>query len=147
MNFKQDFPILKNRPDLIYFDNAATAQKPRVVLEAERQFYETHNSNIHRGPNFLAEEATVAYEDARKTVAGFIGAARSHEVIFTRNATEGINLVARSFGEPLQAGDEIVLTKLEHHSNIVPWLQVKERRGVNVRFLEVTPEGEIVMDE
>jgi len=147
MDFKKDFPLLCHRPDLIYFDNAATSQKPQAVLEAERQFYETRNSNIHRGPNFLAEEATVAYEGARKTVADFIGAAKPHEVIFTRNATESINLVARSFGETLGQGDEIVLTKLEHHSNIVPWLQLKERRGVTVRFLEVTPEGEIVMDE
>ncbi|MFH0820148.1 MAG: cysteine desulfurase [Candidatus Peregrinibacteria bacterium] len=147
MGFKRDFPIFKNRPELIYFDNAATAQKPRAVLEAERTFYETHNSNIHRGPNFLAEEATVAYESARKTVAKFVGAAHYHEIIFTRNSTEAINLVARSFVESLKKGDEILLTKLEHHSNIVPWLQLKERRGVSVRFLDVTSEGEIVMNE
>ena len=147
MDYKKDFPLLRNRPDLIYLDNAATSQKPQVVLDAERRHYEEHNSNIHRGPNFLAEEATVAYESARKSVAKFIGAAKPHEVIFTRNATESINLVARSFGETLQAGDEIVLTKLEHHSNIVPWLQLKERRDVTVRFLEVTSEGEIIMDE
>jgi cysteine desulfurase/selenocysteine lyase len=143
MKLKSDFPLFAKRPDLTYLDNAATSQKPQVVLDAITEFYTQHNSNIHRGPNFLAEEATIAYEDARKTVAKFIGAEHAHEIIFTRNATESINLVARTFGDSLQPGDEILLSRLEHHSNVVPWLQLKERAGITVRYLEVTPEGRI----
>ena len=141
MTHKQDFPIFQNRPDLIYFDNGATAQKPQCVLDAEHNFYTTSNSNIHRGPHFLAEEATIMYENARRTVADFIGAQNSDEIIFTRNATEAINLVARSYGELLNPGDVVVLSKLEHHANIIPWLQLKERKGIELRYFDVTEDG------
>jgi len=141
MNYKQDFPIFKHRPDLIYFDNGATSQKPKCVIDAIRNFYEQSNSNIHRGPHFLAEEATLLYEGARQTVADFIGVENSREIIFTRNATESINLVARTFGETLKHGDTVVLSKLEHHANIVPWLQLKERKGIKIRYFDVTDDG------
>lgn len=146
MNYRDDFPIFQHRPDLIYLDNGATSQKPQAVIDAVADFYKQSNSNIHRGPNFLAEEATVLYENARRTVADFIGASQPHEVIFTRNATEAINLVARSFGEMMDEGDVVVLSKLEHHANIVPWLQLKERKGIELRFFELTDEGHIDFD-
>lgn len=144
---KTDFPIFGQLPHLVYLDSAATSQKPNVVLEAEREYYEQMNANIHRSAHFLAEKATVAYEATRKAVATFIHAKYSHEIVFTRNATESINLVARSYGDTfLGAGDEILLSKLEHHSNLVPWLQLKERKGVVVRFLEIDAEGQLVFD-
>lgn len=147
MDFKKDFPIFTGRPELIYFDNGATSQKPRAVLTAMDEFYKNSNANIHRGPHFLAEEATKAYEDSRKTVADFVGASATEEIIFTKNATEAINLVARSFGETLSAGDIVVLSKLEHHANIVPWLQLKERVGIELRYFDVTDDGLIKFDE
>jgi cysteine desulfurase/selenocysteine lyase len=146
MNLKSDFPIFTERPDLIYFDNGATSQKPQQVLDAISDYYQQSNSNIHRGPHFMAEEATVLYEDARRTVADFIGAKEKHEIIFTRNATESINLVARSFGDLLNPGDVVVLSKLEHHSNLVPWLQLKERRGIELRYFGLTEDGRIDFD-
>jgi cysteine desulfurase/selenocysteine lyase len=146
MNFKSDFPIFHKRPDLIYFDNGATSQKPVCVINAVKNFYEQSNSNIHRGPHFLAEEATILYEDARRTVADFIGARKTNEIIFTRNATESINLVARAFGENLKHGDTVVLSKLEHHANIVPWLQLKERKGIKLKYFDVTDDGFIKFD-
>ncbi|MBU0706197.1 cysteine desulfurase [Patescibacteria group bacterium] len=147
MDFKKDFPIFQHRPQLIYLDNAATSQKPLVVLDAEKDYYERLNSNIHRSAHFLAEEATIAYEETRQTVADFIGTEKKHEIVFTRNATEGINLVARSYGDAcLQESDEVLLSKMEHHSNIVPWLQLKERKGVNVRYLDIDENGQFVFD-
>lgn len=146
MSFKNDFPIFTQRPDLIYLDSAATTQKPMTVLKAMEYYYTHQNSNIHRGPNFLAEEATIAYEDARRTVADFIGAAKPHEVIFTRNATEAINLVARTLGDTLQKDDEILISKLEHHSNIVPWLQLKERRGITIKYITLEADGRLKFD-
>ncbi len=146
MNHRDDFPIFKNRPELIYFDNGATAQRPQSVLDAEQKFYTTYNSNIHRGPNFLAEEATIAYEDARRKVADFLGAHHKHEIIFTRNATEAINLVARTFGETLQAQDVILLSKLEHHSNIVPWLQLAERKDLEIKYMGLSTDWRVRFD-
>ena len=146
MNHRDDFPIFKNRPELIYFDNGATAQRPQAVLDAEQKFYTTCNSNIHRGPNFLAEEATIAYEDARRKVADFIGARHKHEVIFTRNATEAINLVARTFGETLKAQDVILLSKLEHHSNIVPWQQLAERKDLEIKWMGLSTDWRVRLD-
>lgn len=147
MNLKKDFPIFGQLPQLVYLDSAATSQKPNVVLEAEREYYEQMNANIHRSAHFLAEKATVAYEASRKAVAEFIHAKHRHEIVFTRNATESINLVARSYGDTfLEASDEILLSKLEHHSNLVPWLQLKERKGVGIRFLEIDAEGQLVFD-
>lgn len=144
--YKKDFPIFTERPDLIYFDNGATSQKPQVVLDAEHNFYTTSNSNIHRGPHFLAEEATIRYEDSRRTIADFIGAPDSKEIVFTKNATEAINLVAHSFGSLLNKGDVVVLSKLEHHANIVPWLQLKDRIGIELRYFNITENGFIKFD-
>jgi cysteine desulfurase/selenocysteine lyase len=141
---RRDFPILQrqiNGHPLIYFDNAATSQKPQAVIDATSNFYTHSNANVHRGINPLAEEATKAYEASRDVVAEFIGAARE-EVIFTRGATEGINLVARTWGEAnLRAGDLVVLSLAEHHSNIVPWLQLQERIGIKLLYLPIKKDG------
>lgn len=147
MDFKKDFPIFTKRPKLVYLDNAATSQKPGVVLDAEKDYYERLNSNVHRGAHFLAEEATTAYELSRQSVANFIGA-KKHEVVFTKNATESINLVARSYGDGfLEQGDEVLLSKMEHHSNIVPWLQLKERKGIVVNYLDIDENGQYIFDD
>ncbi|MGF3521956.1 MAG: aminotransferase class V-fold PLP-dependent enzyme, partial [Candidatus Bathyarchaeia archaeon] len=122
---REDFPILKrqiNGHNLIYFDNAATTQKPKQVIDAEKAFYERHNGNIHRAVHTLSQEATEMYEDAREKVAHFINAQDSSEIVFVRGATEAINLIAYSWGlHNLKQGDEVVLSLMEHHSNIVPW--------------------------
>lgn len=146
MNYKKDFPIFTQRPELVYLDNGASSQRCKAALDAVMGFYETSNSNIHRGPHFLAEEATIEYENARRTVADFLGAQESKEIIFTRNATEAINLVAHSFGETLQPGDIIVTTELEHHANIVPWLQLKERKEIEIRYIPITKDGFLDFD-
>ncbi len=117
-------------------------------MEALRYYYENENANIHRSAHFLAEKATVAYEATRQTVADFIGAKHKHEIIFTRNATESINLVARSWGETfLKAGDEVLLSKLEHHSNLIPWLQLKEKIGIEIKYLDIDESGQLIFDE
>lgn len=125
-NIRKEFPILQQKVNghpLVYLDNAATSQKPLLVLDNERKYYETLNANVHRGIHTLSQEATEAMEDARKKVQRFIGAKHDYEVIFTRGTTESINLVAYSLGNTqwLKAGDEIIISHLEHHSNIVPW--------------------------
>ena len=137
MTYTNDFPLFQNRPELIYLDNAATSQKPQVVLDAISSYYTTSNSNIHRGPHFMAEEATKLYNSSRSTVSKFINAKHSHEIIFTRNATESINLIAKTFGTQLQSGDVVCISRLEHHSNIVPWLQLKEDIGIDVIFFDL----------
>lgn len=143
---RSDFPLFaqpENR-DLVYLDSAATAQRPRQVLSAMEQFYERDNANPHRGAYRLAERATAAYEAARSRVAGFIGAGRSEEIIFTRNATEAINMVARAWADRhVNAGDEIMVTELEHHSNLVPWQMAAQRRGARLRFLEFDASGRL----
>lgn len=144
---KKDFPIFKNRPELIYFDNGASAQKPQVVIDAMKDFQENHYSNIHRGPHFMADEATDAYERARNTVAEFVNSEHSREIIFTRNATESINLVAKSYGELLKDGDEILLSKMEHHANIIPWLQLKEKKNITLKYFDVSEDGELIFDK
>jgi cysteine desulfurase/selenocysteine lyase len=143
---KADFPILNReiRPGvpLVYLDSTATSQRPVQVIDAVDQFYRLHNANIHRGIHTLAEEATAAYEDARDRVARFIGARTPREVIFTRNTTEAINLVAHSWGRNfLAAGDLILLTEMEHHSNLVPWQMLAQARDVRLEFVPVTPDG------
>ncbi|HKY83450.1 MAG TPA: cysteine desulfurase [Anaerolineales bacterium] len=145
---RSDFPVLRRelRPGvpLIYLDSAATSQKPRAVLEAMQSFYELHNANIHRGVHRLAEEATEQFEQARAAVARFIGAADPRQIVFTRNTTEAINLVAHSWGRPqLKAGDIILLSEMEHHSNLVPWQMLAAERGVRLEFLPVTDGGEL----
>ncbi len=143
---RKDFPILslqvRGRP-LIYLDNAATTQKPRAVLDALRDFYEQRNANVHRGVHELSNRATAAYEGARETAARFVNARQTGEIVFTRGATESINLVANTWGaRRLQAGDVILLTEMEHHSNIVPWQLLAARTGARLAFLPVTgPEG------
>ena len=144
---RRDFPILARqvhgRP-LIYLDNAATSQKPQVVLQALQHYYTQQNANVHRGVHRLSEEATTAYEEARHTVARFLGLKESRGVVFVRGATEGINLVASSWGGAnLKAGDEIVLTTMEHHANIVPWQVVAERTGAKVVVVPINAQGEV----
>ena len=149
-SIRRDFPILHTRVagrPLVYLDNAATTQKPAAVLRALEKHYKESNANIHRGVHYLAERATDAYELARKTVAGFLNAARSEEIIFVRGTTEGINLIAQSYGLPfLGEGDEILLTTMEHHANIVPWQLVCERTGAKLRIIPVTDSGELDME-
>ena len=132
---------------LVYLDNAATSQKPRAVIDALQTYYETYNANIHRGLHALSERATAEYEDARARVARFINAAHPHEVIFTRGTTEAINLVARGWGdESVGEGDEILLTEMEHHSNLVPWQMLAKRRGASLRYIPMDIEGRIDLE-
>ncbi len=142
---RDDFPLLLRRvhgKPLVYLDNAATSQKPRSVLDAERRYYEFSNANVHRGIHALAEEATALYEGARQKVAGFIHAAEAREIVFTKNATEAINLVAHSWGRAhLTAGDAILLTEMEHHANLVPWQLIAQQTGAALRFLPITDDG------
>ncbi len=142
-NFKQDFPLLQSS-DTAYLDNAATAQRPRVVLEAVDRFYRSHNANPLRGLYPLSVEATEDYENARQTVRKFIGAARGSEIIFTRNTTESINLVAYSYGlTHLHPGDEVVVSIMEHHSDLLPWQMVCRQTGAALRYLECEPDGSL----
>ncbi|MEJ5203686.1 MAG: cysteine desulfurase, partial [Anaerolineales bacterium] len=143
---RADFPILERevRPGirLVYLDSTATSQKPAVVIKVMDEFYRKMNANIHRGVHTLAEEATAAYEEARQRIANFIGAKHAREIIFTRNATEAINLVAYSWGRKfLQPGDVIILTEMEHHSNLVPWQILAEERSLRLEFIPVTADG------
>ena len=146
---RKDFPILAEKiynKDLIYFDNGATTQKPRSVVEKIEQAYYHLNANIHRGVHFLSQKATEAHEDARTTVAEFLNAAKREEIIFTRGTTEAINLVAYSFGEAFcKAGDEIIVSVLEHHSNIVPWQMLCERKGMKLQVIPMNENGELDM--
>ncbi|NDJ23876.1 SufS family cysteine desulfurase [Nostoc sp. B(2019)] len=141
---RADFPILRqevNGKPLVYLDNAATSQKPLLVLNTLRDYYEQYNANVHRGAHTLSAKATDVYEGARDKVAKFINAASRQEIIYTRNATEAINLVAYSWGmNNLQQGDEIILSVMEHHSNIVPWQFVAQKTGAVLKFVELTPE-------
>src|SRR5881398_2075912 len=148
---RADFPILAmpvyGKP-LIYLDNAASAQKPSAVLERIAHAYTAEYANVHRGLHYLANAATEAYEDAREKVRAFLNAARKEEIIFTRNATEAINLVAYTFGrERIKAGDEIVLSIMEHHSNIVPWHFLRERQGAVIKWAPVDDDGHLLLDE
>ena len=148
---RADFPILAMQvygKPLVYLDNAASAQKPRAVLDRLEAAYTTQYANVHRGLHFLANEATEAYENAREKVATFLNAGRKEEIVFTRNATEAINLVAYTFGrERIKAGDEIVLSIMEHHSNIVPWHFLRERQGAVIKWAPVDDEGRFLVDE
>ena len=146
---RADFPILSrevNGRPLVYLDNAATTQKPRAVIDALVDYYSTVNANIHRGLHTLAEEATAAYEDVRVRVAAFIGAPNRREIVFTRNTTESLNLLAYTLGERLAEGDEIVLSALEHHSNLIPWQLAARRAGAKLRFIELGGDGELDID-
>lgn len=158
---REDFTILsrtvRDERPLVYLDSGATSQKPRQVLDAEREFYERHNAAVHRGAHQLAEEATDAYESARETIARFVGA-DSGEVVFTKNATEGVNLVAYALSNAATAdeqlrrfqvgpGDEVVVTEMEHHANLVPWQQLCRRTGATLRWFGVTPDGRLDLSQ
>ncbi len=148
---RADFPILHQTvhgKPLVYLDNAATSQKPRAVIDAITRYYEGTNSNIHRGVHFLSEQATAEYEGARQTVQKFINAAYAHEVIFVRGTTEGINLVAQTYGRAqVRQGDEVLITAMEHHSNIVPWQILCDERGAKLRVAPINDKGELLLDE
>lgn len=148
---RKEFPILHqqvNGKPLVYFDNAATSQKPKCVIDALNEYYNLNNSNIHRGIHALAERATTAYELTRKKVAQFINAPEVEEIIFTKGTTEGINLVAASFGRNfIQAGDEIIISGLEHHSNIVPWQLLCQEKGCELKVIPINNKGEIIFEE
>ena len=137
---KSDFPIFTAHPSLVYLDSAASAQKPSAVIDAVSSFYKNSYAPIHRGLYPLAVSATEAYESARKTIAEFIGA-NERETVFTRSATESINLVAASF--PWSEGDEIVVSELEHHANMIPWQQAAQAHGLKISYAGFTPEGDI----
>lgn len=148
---RADFPILTRQvhgKPLVYLDSAATSQKPKAVMDALVEFYSRSNANIHRGIHALSEEATGLYEGARQKVAGFIGAPKPNSILFTRNTTESINLVAHSWGRRhIQAGDEILLTEMEHHSNLVPWQMLAQQQGATLRFIPVTADGRLALEE
>jgi len=148
---RQDFPLLQrtvHEKPLVYLDSAATTQKPQQVLDTLARYYSNGNANIHRGVYALSEEATVAYETARKKIQQFINARSSNEIIFTRNSTESINLVAQSFGRlKVGPGDEVLITHMEHHSNIVPWQLLCEQRQARLSIVPINDRGELVMEE
>lgn len=147
---RKDFPILTqsvNGKPLVYFDNAATAQKPKVVEDAIIHYYETINANIHRGVHTLSQLATDAYEESRKKIQAHLNAKHDYEVLFTAGTTFGINLVASGFGSLLKAGDEILISALEHHSNIVPWQFACERSGATLKVIPMNLDGELIMEE
>src|ERR1700726_4276527 len=148
---REDFPALATKAygkPLVYLDNAASAQKPFAVLDRMTEAYKSEYANVHRGLHSLANAATEAYEGARAKVAKFLNAGRSEEIVFTRNATEAINLVSYSWGEAnIKAGDEIVISIMEHHSNIVPWHFLRERHGAVIKWADVDDEGNFLIDE
>src|SRR6476659_1982987 len=148
---RQQFPILNRQVKgkrLVYFDNAATTQKPQSVIDALVNYYMEYNANIHRGIHSLAEEATAAFEHTRDLVQQFIHAASREEIIFTRGTTEGINLVAYTWGrQNIKAGDEIIISTMEHHSNIVPWQVLCEEKGALLKVIPINDHGELLLDE
>jgi len=147
---RAQFPTLHrevNGKPLVYFDNGATSQKPQSVIDRITQYYTDENANIHRGVHTLSQEATSNYESARKTIQDYIGASSEVEIIFTKGTTDSINLVAHSFGELMQAGDEVVISAMEHHSNIVPWQMLCEKRDCKLKILPMNEQGELLLDE
>ena len=147
---RQDFPILSrevNGHPLAYFDNAATTQKPKSVIHTLTEYYSEYNANIHRGVHSLADQATQAYENSREAVKDFINAKSTKEIIFTSGTTDGINLVAYSLGSTLNAGDEIIVSGMEHHSNMVPWQIAADRNNLTVRYADLKEDGSIDMDD
>lgn len=148
-DIKADFPVLRQQvhgKKLVYLDNAATSQKPEVVINSMNNYYREYNSNVHRGVHALSARATTEYENSREKVASFIHAATPENIVFTRNATEAINLVANTWGATLQQGDEIILSVAEHHSNIVPWQLLAERKGLVLKFVQLTESQELDMN-
>ena len=151
MDHRNDFPALSqsvNDNQLIYFDNAATSLKPQQVIDSVSEYYASINSNVHRGGHFLSIKATEAYENARKNIASFINAEDPNEIIFTKGTTESINLLADVLRQSvLKAGDEVILTKMEHHSNIVPWVSLKDNIGISIKTIDVNDKGELILDD
>lgn len=148
---RKEFPILEqkvNGKPLVYLDNGATAQKPSIVIHTIDQYYKEYNSNIHRGVHHLSQLATTQYEESRSTIQKFINAKYSHEVIFTTGTTGGINLVANSFGKQfLNRGDEVLISAMEHHSNIVPWQMICEEKGAVLKVIPINEKGELIYEE
>ena len=147
---REDFPALRQTvygKNLIYFDNGATSQKPQMVIDAINKYYSKDNANIHRGVHHLSQKATSEYEATRTTIANYLNAASTHEIIFTKGTTDGINLVANSFGALLKAGDEIIISAMEHHSNIVPWQMLCERVGCVLKVIPISKKGELLFEE
>ncbi|HIG78468.1 MAG TPA: aminotransferase class V-fold PLP-dependent enzyme, partial [Cycloclasticus sp.] len=147
---RQDFPVLHQEirgKQLVYLDNAATSQKPKAVIDSIVHYYENDNANIHRGVHTLSERATLSYENARKTVRDFLNASTEKEIVFTRGATEAINLVANGFAERLSVGDEIIITAMEHHSNIVPWQMLCEKTGAELKVAPINDKGELILEK
>ncbi len=148
---REDFPILKRRvhgKPLVYLDNAATSQKPQVVIDTITRYYSAENANVHRGIHLLSEEATQAFEETRAKVARFLKASEAREIVFVRGTTEAINLVAQSYGRTyIRQGDEIIISAMEHHSNIVPWQILCEQIGARLRVIPINDDGELLMDE
>lgn len=147
---RADFPILQskvhNKP-LVYFDNAATTQKPNLVIERIKNYYEKQNANIHRGVHHLSQVSTQDYEDARIKIQHYIGASKSSEIIFTKGTTDGINLIASSFGALLKEGDEILISAMEHHSNIVPWQLLADAKKIELKIIPIAQDGTLLMEE
>jgi len=148
---REDFPALRltvHGKPLVYLDNAATTQKPQVVIDALTRYYTEENSNVHRGVHFLSQVATQAYDGGRTRVRRFLNAAHDHEIVFTRGTTDGINLVAQSYGRKhLRAGDEVIISAMEHHSNIVPWQMICDEKRANLKVVPITDAGELRLDE
>lgn len=151
IDYRKDFPALSqsvNGKPLVYFDNAATSLKPQIVIDAVSDFYASINSNVHRAGHFLSIKATEAYENARKNISTFINADDPNEIIFTKGTTESINLLADILRQSLlKEGDEVILTRMEHHSNIVPWVSLKENLGIAIKTIDVDDSGELILDE
>tara|TARA_Y100000991_G_scaffold215636_1_gene207009 strand:+ start:2995 stop:4200 length:1206 start_codon:yes stop_codon:yes gene_type:complete len=151
MNLRNDFPILSEKvhgKPLVYFDNAATSQKPLCVIEGIKQYYESYNSNVHRGVHDLSQKATLAYENSRKTVQRFLNTKTSDEIVFTKGTTDAINIVANAWGiNHLKKGDEIIISTMEHHSNIVPWQMVCEKTGAELVVSPINQDGELLISE
>lgn len=146
---RKEFPILEQTihgKPLVYFDNGATTQKPKAVIDCLTNYYSKENANIHRGVHHLSQEATAAYEQARLTIQNYLGAQHNHEIIFTKGTTDSINLVAFSYGNLLKAGDEIIISAMEHHSNIVPWQMLCERVGCTLKHIPINEKGELKME-
>ena len=148
INLKEQFPIFKANPELVYLDSAATTQKPQVVIDAISSFYQEDNANIHRGVYKLSQESTRLYEEARKKVANFINAKSEKEIVFVRSATEAINLIAQTYGKQnISKGDEILISEMEHHANIVPWQMLCEEKGAILKIIPMDDNGELVLSD
>ncbi len=146
---REQFPALRQLiygKNLIYFDNGATSQKPQMVLDAINHYYAKDNANIHRGVHYMSQQATNGYEGARKTIQNYLNAEKSEEIIFTKGTTDSINLVAFSYGELLSPGDEILITAMEHHSNIVPWQMLCQRKGCVLKVAPINKKGELMYE-